>query len=127
VSEENGQSGSIEDVMMTTLRESLNRVDTAVSDMRAAEAATDKKLKALTGQWIMLQGGWVTQISARSIKEIALSRAYARDFRHGTAGHNRLMLIAQLADLLDTFEEALAGCLHENNVTAVSGNEESNG
>ena len=40
-------------------------------------------------------------LSERDIKEINFAKLYAMDFAHGTAGHNRLMLIANLAAALE--------------------------
>ena len=37
------------------------------------------------------------EFDERELKEIKLSLIYADQFAHGTAGHNRLMLIAKLA------------------------------
>lgn len=45
--------------------------------------------------------GWQDNLDERQRKEVALARIYAADFAHGTDGHNRLLLIAKLADLLD--------------------------
>lgn len=40
-------------------------------------------------------------IDERQRKEVAFSELYAAEFNHGTTGHNQLMLIARLAELLD--------------------------
>lgn len=48
--------------------------------------------------------GWQAGLDQRQRQEVELARLYARDFGHGTAGHNRLVLIDKLADLLDGFE-----------------------
>lgn len=53
------------------------------------------------------KGDWVDLLDEREDKEIDFSLLYSRDFAHGTAGHNRLMLVAKLARLLDTYEHAL--------------------
>ena len=45
---------------------------------------------------------WMDVLDERDRKEIDLARRYAWD-PHGTTGHHRLMLIAHLADLLDTY------------------------
>ncbi len=52
---------------------------------------------------------WVNQLDERQRKEVELARVYARDFHHGTNGHNSLMLIALMADMLDVMEEILLG------------------
>lgn len=40
----------------------------------------------------------------RDLKEIAFSRLYVQDFNHGTVGHNDMLIIARLADLLEATE-----------------------
>jgi hypothetical protein len=40
------------------------------------------------------------QFNVREIKEIKLALFYAKHCNHGTAGHNRLMLIANMANAL---------------------------
>ena len=42
--------------------------------------------------------------SERDLKEIAFSRLYTQDFNHGTIGHNDMLIIARLADLLEATE-----------------------
>lgn len=44
---------------------------------------------------------WFMQFDARQQKEIDFARLYARQYAHGTDGHNAKMIIAKLADLLD--------------------------
>jgi len=48
--------------------------------------------------------GWQKNFDDRQRREIELARLYARDFHHGTIGHNALMIIAKMADLLDLHE-----------------------
>ena len=43
---------------------------------------------------------WWDRLDGREQAEVKLARFYAKQ-PHGTAGHNRLLLIAKLADLLD--------------------------
>jgi hypothetical protein len=50
---------------------------------------------------------WRKLLSAREQKEVAFAEVYAKMFGHGTAGHNRLMLIAKIAELLDQKEQEL--------------------
>lgn len=52
-------------------------------------------------------GIWGENLDDRQKKEVTFARLYAREFAHGTAGHNHLMLIAKLADMLDVYEDAL--------------------
>lgn len=45
----------------------------------------------------------VHQFNVREMKEIKLALFYARHCDHGTAGHNRLMLIAKMAVALGIY------------------------
>lgn len=47
---------------------------------------------------------WKVNLGERELKEIEFARVYASKFGHGTDGHNRLILLAKLADLLDELE-----------------------
>lgn len=47
---------------------------------------------------------WMGQLDERQRKEIKLARFYATECAHGTTGHNQLILIAKMADLLDAHE-----------------------
>lgn len=49
--------------------------------------------------------GWQAGLDERQRREVELARLYARDFGHGTAGHNRLMLIDELAGMLDCLSD----------------------
>ena len=40
----------------------------------------------------------------RALQELDFARLYDQSFFHGTDGHSRLVLIARLADLLDSKE-----------------------
>jgi hypothetical protein len=44
---------------------------------------------------------WMKELDDRQRKEVEFARLYAGQFGHGTDGHNRLLLIAKLATLLD--------------------------
>lgn len=44
-------------------------------------------------------------LSDRDRKEIDFARLYEADFGHGTDGHNRLLIIAKMARLLDYLEK----------------------
>ncbi|MGB1286095.1 MAG: hypothetical protein ACPG7F_06145 [Aggregatilineales bacterium] len=44
---------------------------------------------------------WTDELTEREQKEVEFALLYAANFQHGTAGHNRLMLIAKLANLLN--------------------------
>jgi hypothetical protein len=43
---------------------------------------------------------WLNQLDERQRKEVALACTYRDHYAHGTDGHNRLLLIAKLFDLL---------------------------
>lgn len=47
---------------------------------------------------------WIESLNDRERKEVDLARHYAANFAHGTTGHNQLMLLAKLAELLDARE-----------------------
>ena len=45
-------------------------------------------------------------MTERDLKEIAFARLYNEDFKHGTDGHNRLIIIARLASMVDALTDA---------------------
>jgi hypothetical protein len=45
---------------------------------------------------------WETHFEERDLKEISFCRNYAKKYRHGTDGHIKFMIIAKMADLLDS-------------------------
>lgn len=49
----------------------------------------------------MAKFSWTDELNERQIKEVDFALVYDNSFNHGTAGHNRLLLIAKLAELLD--------------------------
>ena len=53
---------------------------------------------------IVVQAFWEQYLDERQLKELRFARLYAKEFAHGTDGHNRLMLINLLANLLDRAE-----------------------
>jgi len=48
---------------------------------------------------------WMDALDERQRKQVEFSRLYTRDFNHGASGHNDLVLIARLAELLDQLGE----------------------
>lgn len=44
---------------------------------------------------------WEKELTDRERKELEFARTYTEMYNHGTDGHNRLNLIAKLANLLD--------------------------
>lgn len=51
---------------------------------------------------------WQAGFDARQDDEIAFAKMYAQHFHHGTDGHNRLLLIDQMANVLDSYQTGLA-------------------
>ena len=49
---------------------------------------------------------WANLLTDRERHEITLAQFYARNLSHGTAGHNRLILIAKLVSMLDIITTA---------------------
>jgi hypothetical protein len=47
---------------------------------------------------------WFKQLDERQQHEVRFAQLYADTFSHGTDGHNRLLLIAKMADMLDEQE-----------------------
>lgn len=62
---------------------------------RAWIAAASKSVEVATSI------SWEDTFDSRQLKEIEFARHYAANFAHGTTGHNQMMIIAKLADLLD--------------------------
>jgi hypothetical protein len=50
---------------------------------------------------------WQANLPVREIAEIAFAREYAKNYRHGTTGHNQLMLISKMAGLIDWLDSEL--------------------
>lgn len=50
---------------------------------------------------------WIDNFDDRQQKEINFCEIYARDFSHGTDGHNAKLIIAKMANLLDKVQVAL--------------------
>jgi hypothetical protein len=51
---------------------------------------------------------WENHFTPREIQEIKFAEIYAKDFAHGTTGHNALMIIAKMAALLNGQKPAAA-------------------
>ena len=49
-------------------------------------------------------------LTERDKQEIRFAQMYSTQFGHGTAGHNRLMVIAKLADRLESQEPVCPRC-----------------
>lgn len=47
---------------------------------------------------------WFDEFDERQQQQIRFSRLYAREFHHGANGHNDMMIIAKMAELLDELE-----------------------
>lgn len=52
------------------------------------------------------RNAWFDKLDARQQKEVWFAESYHTSFSHGTDGHNRLLLIALMARLLDEIHEA---------------------
>lgn len=50
---------------------------------------------------------WIDKFDERQQKEIESCQLYAKDFSHGTDGHNAKLIIAKMASLLDEVSRAL--------------------
>jgi hypothetical protein len=59
------------------------------------------------GEGTVDNGSWIEQFSEREQKEILFSQLYAKQFVHGTDGHNAKIIIAKLAGLLNNCQELL--------------------
>jgi hypothetical protein len=44
---------------------------------------------------------WREILDERQLKELEFATVYREQFHHGTSGHNQLMLIAQLGEVID--------------------------
>lgn len=75
----------------------------------------DDDLVITKARWVPDLSGleWVESLDARDREEIRLAWFYAQD-AHGTSGHNRLLLIAKLADRLSTLEDVINSIEVEN-------------
>jgi hypothetical protein len=60
----------------------------------------EASMPAQSGE-IPVLASWRQMLDERQRKAIAFAETYVRDFNHGTVGHNDLVLIARLAELLD--------------------------
>jgi hypothetical protein len=47
------------------------------------------------------RAAWFTLLDERQQKEVQFAEVYAQHFSHGTDGHNRLLLVAKMAEALD--------------------------
>jgi hypothetical protein len=50
---------------------------------------------------------WFKRLDKRQQNEVVFARIYKDEFGHGTDGHNRLTLIATMAEMLDELEDTL--------------------
>jgi hypothetical protein len=55
----------------------------------------------MTGQ----KDEWLNNFDDRQQKEIRFAQFYAKNFNHGTDGHNAKVIIAKMAELLTQFED----------------------
>lgn len=52
-------------------------------------------------------GTWYERFLDHQLAEVEFARVYADRFSHGTEGHYRLLLIAQMADALDEYQSTI--------------------
>lgn len=50
---------------------------------------------------------WINKFDERQQKEITFASVYYRNFNHGTPGHNHLVLIAKLVDIIETMAQEI--------------------
>lgn len=50
---------------------------------------------------------WEELLDDRQVLELQLAQVYERDYHHGTTGHNQLMLIAKLSQILDAIRSGI--------------------
>lgn len=70
---------------------------------------------------------WMTKLTERDQKELAFCQEYAKNYSHGSDGHNRMRLVATLAELLDArapeiligHHDLLVGIMLSHNLTEV--------
>lgn len=51
---------------------------------------------------------WYQDLENRQQKEVDFAKMYADNFTHGTDGHHRLILIADMAEQLSVYETKLS-------------------
>jgi len=54
-------------------------------------------------------GNWLDNFDDRQQKEIGLAHEYVNNYNHGTTGHNALVIIAKMANLLAEQDSQLRG------------------
>jgi hypothetical protein len=54
----------------------------------------------------MKSKSWKDNFDERQLKEIEFCRIYAKEFSHGTDGHNAKLIIARFAKMMDELEES---------------------
>lgn len=79
--------------------------DIAFGDM--LDEAIDGDEKLIIANAFLVNDEWQRLLDGRQAKELNFAIGYVSEFAHGTAGHNRLMLIARIADILDIYERVV--------------------
>jgi hypothetical protein len=51
---------------------------------------------------VEVSADWRDFFDERGKKQISFAAIYARDYHHGADGHNNMLIIAEMAKLLDT-------------------------
>ncbi len=76
--------------------------DELSGEVAQAWEAAAKEVKQCVLDRIPVINDWRhTQLDERQRKEVQFAEVYAKDFNHGTVGHNTMLVVARLAALLD--------------------------
>jgi len=66
-----------------------------------------RKMKLKEFERLLKNPEWEKEFGEGELTEINFCNEYVLDFHHGTDGHNRMMIIAKMAVLLDMMEDHL--------------------
>jgi hypothetical protein len=64
------------------------------------EDLTEKIREAWENAAASVNDGWFGHFDERQQKQIRFARLYAQDFAHGADGHNNMLIIAKMSELL---------------------------
>jgi len=79
----------------------------ALTDFQARHGDDDKLIADLTYA-THVESDWQTALPERDRQELSFAIDYAQNYAHGTAGHNRLMLIEKLHRIIEAQSWAIA-------------------
>lgn len=63
--------------------------------------AWDNAANRVAGRPPIPDPAWLSSFDERQQNQIRFARLYAREFHHGADGHNNMLIIAKMAELLD--------------------------